>query len=79
MPTLNQSTGTLISSNVTAGQNRAIVRLGSGTVTTPGTTGYDVVATVASQNTAFANASTSSRIALGVGADDIEFRPLTYP
>lgn len=77
MATLKQSNGTNISTTLSDKTTRRIVQVGHATVTTPGTSGFDVVTLGASHDAAYLAATPSAPVKLGV--DDILFKPLQFP
>lgn len=77
MATLKQSNGTNISTTLSNKTTRRIVQVGHATVTTPGTSGFDVVTLTAPNDAAYLAATPSAPVKLGV--DDILFKPLLFP
>lgn len=77
MATLKRSNGTNISTTLSDKTTRRIVQRGHATVTTPGTSGFDVVTLVAPQDAVYLAASPSAPVKLGV--DDILFKPVQFP
>lgn len=76
--TLKTSAGGTLASNLFKKTCRQIIAKGDATVTTRGTSGFDVITLKnATLDTAYTAASLSSPILLGV--DQIDFKPLQYP